>query len=71
MGPGEAARAESLKTAALPQQKEHGAAKLDMGESSIRFKKIDDIPHALLGELASKMSVQAGIALYEAQIKRG
>ena len=34
-------------------------------------KKIDDIPHALLGELASKMSVQAWIALYEAQIKRG
>ena len=50
---------------------EQAPKKLDMGKSCIRFKKIDDIPHALLGELVSKMSVQAWIDLYEVQIKRG
>jgi Domain of unknown function (DU1801) len=43
----------------------HCKAKLDMGKSCIRFKKITDIPVALIGELASKMSVEEWIALYE------
>ncbi len=50
---------------------EQAPKKLDMGKSCIRFKKIDDIPHALLGELVSKMSVQAWIDVYERQIKKG
>lgn len=28
--------------------------KLDMGKSCIRFKKINDIPYALIGELVKK-----------------
>ena len=43
----------------------HCKAKLDMGKSCIRFKKTTDIPIQLIGELASKMSVQEWIALYE------
>jgi len=39
--------------------------KLDMGKSCIRFKKMDNIPYELIGELAGKMSPQDWIKLYE------
>ena len=44
--------------------------KLDMGKSCIRFKKPDQIPYSLLGELCSKMEVASWIDLYERVIKR-
>ena len=44
--------------------------KLDMGKSCIRFKKIEEIPFALIGELASKMSVDKWIEIYENAIKK-
>ena len=44
--------------------------KLDMGKSCIRYKKPDDIPYELIGELASKMSPDEWIALYEKVLKR-
>jgi hypothetical protein len=44
--------------------------KLDMGKSCVRFKKIDDIPTKLLGELAKKMTPKQWIELYEQQLKR-
>jgi hypothetical protein len=40
--------------------------KLDMGKSCIRFKKIDKIPVELIGELCSKLSVEAYVNTYEA-----
>lgn len=43
----------------------HSKTKLDMGKSCIRFKKIDQIPFGLIGELASKMSPKEWIGLYE------
>mgnify|MGYP006170067583 CR=1 FL=1 len=43
--------------------------KLDMGKSCIRFKKADQIPFKLLGELVSKISVQDWINTYESSIK--
>ena len=43
--------------------------KLDMGKSCIRYKKTDDIPYSLIGELASKMTVDEWIALYEAAFR--
>jgi Domain of unknown function (DU1801) len=43
----------------------HCKTKLDMGKSCIRFKKTTDIPVKLIGELASKISVQEWITLYE------
>jgi uncharacterized protein YdhG (YjbR/CyaY superfamily) len=43
----------------------HCKYKLDMGKSCVRFKKMDDIPVDLIGELMTKMSVQEWIATYE------
>lgn len=45
-------------------------SKLDMGKSCIRFKKMDQIPFTLIGELIQKVSVQEWIEVYERQIKR-
>lgn len=44
--------------------------KLDMGKSCIRLKKPEDIPYALFGELASKVTPEQWIAAYEANYKR-
>ncbi|WP_366183968.1 DUF1801 domain-containing protein [Flavobacterium ovatum] len=44
-------------------------AKLDMGKSCIRFKKVDQIPFELIAELVQKMTVQNWIACYEIQFK--
>jgi len=46
-------------------------SKLDMGKSCIRFKKMDDIPFELIGELASKMSPQKWIDLYTEAFRSG
>jgi uncharacterized protein YdhG (YjbR/CyaY superfamily) len=48
----------------------HCQRKLDMGKSCIRFKYMDDIPYGLIGELATKMTVEDWIALYEKNVKR-
>ncbi|HEY5801515.1 MAG TPA: DUF1801 domain-containing protein [Burkholderiaceae bacterium] len=48
----------------------HSKTKLDMGKSCIRFKKPDQIPLALIGELAAKMTPAQWIARYEASLKR-
>ena len=48
----------------------HCETRLDMGKSCIRFKKVDDIPHELIGELCTKMSVQEWTESYEEQIKK-
>jgi uncharacterized protein YdhG (YjbR/CyaY superfamily) len=43
--------------------------KLDMGKSCIRFKKAEDVPVDLIGELASKLTPKQWIQIYESQIK--
>lgn len=43
----------------------HSKSKLDMGKSCIRFKKMDDVPYKLIGELAGKMTVKDWVAKYE------
>ena len=43
--------------------------KLNMGKSCIRFKKINQIPFDLLGELVSKMTADQWIKIYERNIK--
>jgi hypothetical protein len=48
----------------------HCSTKLDMGKSCVRFKNMNDIPYALIGQLAAKLSVDEWISLYESQIKR-
>ena len=48
----------------------HSKQKLDMGKSCIRFKKMDDIPYELIGELMQKMSMEEWIAVYETKYKK-
>ena len=43
----------------------HSKQKLDMGKSCVRFKKLDDIPYQLIGELMKKISVKDWIEMYE------
>ena len=47
-----------------------GLGKLDMGKSCMRFKKPENIPFDLIGELCSKMTVEKWIELYEKNMKR-
>ena len=44
--------------------------KLDMGKSCLRYKKPEDIPYKLIGELVSKITPDEWIATYEKAIKR-
>lgn len=48
----------------------HVKTKLDMGKSCIRFKKVEHIPYALLGELMTKMSADRWMEIYEAAWKK-
>ncbi len=48
----------------------HSQQKLDMGKSCIRFKKMNEIPYALIGELMQKISVKEWIKIYEATMKK-
>ena len=41
-----------------------------MGKSCIRFKKAEDIPYELIGELANKMSPQDWIERYESVFRK-
>ena len=43
----------------------YSSRKLDMGKSCVRFKKFEDIPFDLIGELVTKISVEDWIATYE------
>lgn len=45
--------------------KKYSTKKLDMGKSCIRFKKAEDVPLQLIGELATKMTPQEWIDAYE------
>jgi len=47
----------------------HCKTKLDMGKSCIRFKKVNDIPYELMGELCSRLTPQEWVRVYEDQIK--
>ncbi|MEF3078013.1 DUF1801 domain-containing protein [Winogradskyella poriferorum] len=48
----------------------HCKRKLDMGKSCIRFKKMDEIPFELIGELTKKMSGEEWINIYESTLKK-
>ena len=41
-----------------------------MGKSCIRFKKLNEIPFELIGELCTKMTVDEWIEIYETAIKK-
>jgi hypothetical protein len=61
---------ENLLNWFVAEYPKHCKTKLDMGKSCIRFKKMNDIPLELLGQLVAKMSVQDWISLYEKNLKR-
>jgi hypothetical protein len=48
----------------------HCSQKLDMGKSCIRFKKWDQIPFELMGQLMQKMTVDEWITMYEKLYKK-
>lgn len=48
----------------------HSKQKLDMGKSCIRFKKFDEIPYQLIGELMKKMTVKDWVTIYETNYKK-
>ncbi|MBK7233422.1 MAG: DUF1801 domain-containing protein [Saprospiraceae bacterium] len=48
----------------------HSAQKLDMGKSCVRFKKLEEIPYKLIGELMKKVSVKDWIVTYESKLKK-
>jgi hypothetical protein len=48
----------------------HCKSKLDMGKSCVRFKKINDIPFELIGELLSKVTLEDWIKMYEKMLKK-
>ena len=54
----------------LKEYADRSKAKLDMGKSCIRFKKVEQIPYELIGELAGKISPNDWIDLYESRLKK-
>ncbi|MFN0016266.1 MAG: DUF1801 domain-containing protein [Saprospiraceae bacterium] len=54
----------------VSQYPKYSKARLDMGKSCIRFKKMDQIPFALLGELVGKINAQQWIETYEQTMKK-
>jgi uncharacterized protein YdhG (YjbR/CyaY superfamily) len=49
---------------------ERAGKKLDMGKSCIRFRKLENIPLEVIGEVAAKQPLEDFIAQYEASRKR-
>ncbi len=48
----------------------HSQKKLDMGKACIRFKKPEEAPLKLIGELASKLTPQMWVEIYQKALKR-
>jgi len=48
----------------------HCTRKLDMGKSCVRFKKVEEIPYDLIGELVTKMSLDEWMDIYERNVKK-
>ncbi|TNF39709.1 MAG: DUF1801 domain-containing protein [Bacteroidetes bacterium] len=53
----------------IAEYPKHSKRRPDMGKSCIRFKKPADIPFELIGELASKITPEKWIEIYENNIK--
>jgi hypothetical protein len=54
----------------VEQYPKHVSSKLDMGKSCIRFKKPDQIPFELIGQLAARRTVDQWIDCYENALGR-
>jgi uncharacterized protein YdhG (YjbR/CyaY superfamily) len=56
---------ESVQKWFVNEYTKHSNTKLDMGKGCIRFKKIEQIPYELIGQLVNKMTVEDWIKVYE------
>jgi len=54
----------------IAEYPKHAKTKLDMGKSCIRFKKPENIPYELIGQLVAKTTQQQWIILYESAFRR-
>jgi hypothetical protein len=54
----------------ISEYPKHVKSKLDMGKSCIRFKRMNEIPFALIGELAGKLTPEKWIELYESSFTK-
>ena len=54
----------------IAEYPKYSKTKLDMGKSCVRFKKMDQIPYELIGELVQKVTVEDWIAKYESTLKK-
>ncbi|MFM6976203.1 MAG: DUF1801 domain-containing protein [Sphingobacteriaceae bacterium] len=54
----------------VQQYEQRSSHKLDMGKGCIRFKKPEQIPLDLIGQLAAKITPQQWINTYETKFKR-
>ncbi|MBT5354706.1 MAG: DUF1801 domain-containing protein [Flavobacteriales bacterium] len=54
----------------IKEYPKHSKRKLDMGKSCIRFKKMDDIPFELIGDLMKKMNPKEWMEKYESAFVR-
>ena len=48
----------------------HSKQKLDIGKSCVHFKKFDEIPYKLIGDLIQKISVENWINIYKTNLKK-
>lgn len=60
----------NLKQWFVDEFPKHTKLKLDMNNSCIRFKKMNEIPFTLIGDLMTKISVKRWIEHYEKEIKK-
>ena len=54
----------------MKEYPKHSKRKLDIGKSCIRFKKMDDIPFELIGDLMKKMNPKEWMEKYESAFVR-
>ena len=61
---------EELMNWFIEEYPKHTTTKLDLGKGCVRFKKIEQIPFRLIGELMKKMTVKDWINAYESTLKK-
>jgi uncharacterized protein YdhG (YjbR/CyaY superfamily) len=54
----------------MKEYPKHSKRKLDMGKSCVRFKKMDEIPFELIGDLMKKMNPKEWMEKYESAFLR-
>ena len=54
----------------IAEYNKQDVGKLDMGKGCVRFKKAENIPYKLIGELVKRVSVKDYIEHYEKALKR-